>query len=1643
MKKSLICLFVITLFLLLIETVATQAIGEDRFYWQYDASGPIKKVVAIDVEQDGFSEFVVVSEPDRLELVRSDGISLWPVPMMVSDTVQAVVGIKMKSAVDSAESTSVQLILVGSSNNLILSNPEGEQLWKRSLMSGAPIESLFPIDIDSDNQDELLVLQRDGKVSLLTSMTRIGYEVGWTQSLKELTNPTFFLQWHGSSEKDRALTVATANASQSQITRINIESGVIDWQKLWQAEEITAMTPYDEGIAVGTKGGGVHLLSADGSSRWLPRTLNKSIVALASTKLQANEPLLMVATETGKWIAYKKDGSRIWDKAICFEDEKWVLKEVVCADPPRVSVLEILPLLAEPGRSDQLPHYGILVKTEQITRLLLFDANHELSADYEALPIPQSSQWIDANSDNVSELLVARFGTIGLLSGGTLSRSAVETWSYRLGGLPQDVIFSDIGQDGTNELFIATGQNVHSIDTTLGAARWVTRLNGDVSHLLVLDLKEGIPIAPNPLLDESSTQSTPVVPDISPALVVAYNQIATKAGETDVGRLTLLNTNDGGQDKTFEGVVDGRITAVLLVRDNSTRYYLYVGTSIGNIYQYKIAPLLNKQVWEWQIVYLDQKKVNGDANEPIDRIAELTHGNGKRLFVTTSKDIYEPHLAMPIDVGPSGLPSKITTDSGCRIPSDLLFFLEYDINPSTACFEQSINTWRSLFGTMPVLRRVETIHYRWIPSKREEWKQALKEGQESPKIYSDVLATFYGDFTGDGRRDFAIGSRDGTMELDLNEEITPINYGSSVIKIVGSNKEKSAELVVITGNSIVHFLRFAPDYPPFLTALQIEESNEEYKLTVQVLDIEQNPIKVQLQSVSDNNQIKEEKTTQFNVNQLSWQLKPDTLSEPFQYQLSYQDGDQKGSLTRRELHVPIKDWSNIGDVALVLMVVVSISVVVVLFFFQQQQSSEQAKRFFKKLQRTPNQILVELEKKYGKEESAEWLLHLTNLARRKNQVALAGLANGLFFLTDQPAAGITLIHTTLDELNHKEEWQRYGEWHSLFSTTQKLLEALDITQIMTLQQELTQTIEFCEAKNFPIPPYPRLRYIVDYLQRSEESEQVDERLLNLNEASSHLRNLRNDSHYEQHRLSYILAKSVIGRWSGLVSAEIESLRGRANLEVKLQTLKIISASSSRLALELFNSGRSSAENIIIRLQDGAAKPINEAVQEITALAPHRSIQVTFVIQPPETEDFRIVFSIQFDDRQRAGKQFEYANLVSVIAPTTTFKPVANPYAPGTPLQKDSDMFFGRKELFQFIAEQAPRLAQQRVLIMVGQRRTGKTSALLRLSRHLPENLIPIYIDCQSLGALPGEAALFQDIAWLVEDVLMAKGIDFIAPPLDATNANPLNWFKREFIPAVRQKISAETTLVLVFDEFEAFENLVDDKILPRVLFHHLRHLMQHCQGVCFVFVGTHLLEQMSADYWSVLFNIALYKEIEYLDEQSARALITQPVAPAIRYDELALAHIWRITAGHPYFLQLVCYSLIKHANATGTSYLTISDVNATVDEMLALGEVHFAYIWQQSNAAERIVLIAVSHLINRDNPFKTADIINAIAPYEIRLTAAEISSALHGLVQHNIMREINRSGVILYELKIKIVGFWIERTKSLSALYTASKQSTR
>jgi hypothetical protein len=296
-------------------------------------------------------------------------------------------------------------------------------------------------------------------------------------------------------------------------------------------------------------------------------------------------------------------------------------------------------------------------------------------------------------------------------------------------------------------------------------------------------------------------------------------------------------------------------------------------------------------------------------------------------------------------------------------------------------------------------------------------------------------------------------------------------------------------------------------------------------------------------------------------------------------------------------------------------------------------------------------------------------------------------------------------------------------------------------------------------------------------------------------------------------------------------------------------------------------------------------------------------------------------------------------------------------------------------------------------------------------------------------------ALLYDLAWHIVDALATRGIALDVPKPEAWQDDPTRFFRRQFLSRVKALLPEGTTLALVFDEFEAFENLVQDGILPPTLFPYMRHLMQHSEGLSFIFVGTRRLEEMSADYWSVLFNIALYQKIGYLPSDVARRPIQEPVAPNLVYDDLAIDKILRVTAGHPYFLQLVCYTLVKRANSKRQSYVTIHDVNMALDEMLSLGEVHFAYLWQRSTHTEKALLTAVSQLMEQDMFFHPADMAQYLDEYGIHLTPAEVTAALRRLVKRDILQEITEGTTSLYELKVGLVGLWVAKQKSLSHLY--------
>jgi len=510
----------------------------------------------------------------------------------------------------------------------------------------------------------------------------------------------------------------------------------------------------------------------------------------------------------------------------------------------------------------------------------------------------------------------------------------------------------------------------------------------------------------------------------------------------------------------------------------------------------------------------------------------------------------------------------------------------------------------------------------------------------------------------------------------------------------------------------------------------------------------------------------------------------------------------------------------------------------------------------------------------------------------------------------------------------------------------------------------------------------------------------------------------------------LIMQRIVERWRTLATEELQALHGRAQLEIKFITRQVVTAGRVILARELTKLGRGPAANMAIELLPGEGYRVIEGQATIEQLLTNQPIQRQFVIQPSAKETIQPYFRVSYDDRERPGKIQTFSTPVRLLPVPATFTPIPNLYAPGAPLRPGSPVFFGRDDLFQFIAENIGGLTRQNILVLIGQRRIGKTSFLQQLPARLGNEYVPIYIDGQALGIDPGMANFFYDLALMIADTLADQGIAMAEPVPGAFRERPTGAFERAFLPAVYAAIG-QRQLLLLFDEFEELEQRVASGKLEPTIFSYFRHLMQHSGKLGFIFVGTHRLEQLTADYWSIFFNIALYKHVTFLSEAAARALIVAPVAEyGLIYDDLALDKMLRITAGHPYFLQLICHALVNHANRARRGYLTIQDVNDVLGELVELGEAHFAFLWEQSSPPERLVLASLTLLMDEGSTVTEIQVGRLLTERGVALEKKQLTEALQRLVERDILREVTGQPP-RYQYKIELLHLWVERYKAL------------
>lgn len=505
---------------------------------------------------------------------------------------------------------------------------------------------------------------------------------------------------------------------------------------------------------------------------------------------------------------------------------------------------------------------------------------------------------------------------------------------------------------------------------------------------------------------------------------------------------------------------------------------------------------------------------------------------------------------------------------------------------------------------------------------------------------------------------------------------------------------------------------------------------------------------------------------------------------------------------------------------------------------------------------------------------------------------------------------------------------------------------------------------------------------------------------------------------------------VLIHWQTLVLEAIERMKGRAAVTCELKNERSSMAAQVPLVYEISNKGLNVAQKVRLNvLENGEYHLLHSGHNDIyiDILPPGETRQVTTAIAPTNGQRrLRVEWTISYDDAVDAVRELAFADVLEFDDPDQPFERIFPiPYVTGTPLKSD-DVFVGREDVFAFIRENLLGTHQNNAIILHGQRRTGKTSVLYRLGRVMTDTHHAVLIDMQGKPAR-GAAEFLYSIADDIIFTLEEADIFLDPPEREDFEEAPEFFFRNRFLRQIKPHLGGKN-LLLLFDEFEELQSRVEDGRLSPDIFTFLRNLMQHEEHVDFVFSGTHKLEQLGAEYWSVLFNIAVYKPITFLSPSEVRRLVTEPIAQySLEYDPLAIQKIARVTAGHPYFTQLVLHEAIVYHNETERNYLTVTDVDQVLRRIVERGEAHFKYIWAESSPEEQTILRALTECLVATEAITTKQLQKFLSErgYEWGETW---ETALRSLLDRDIITR-GAIGGSLVRFKVDLIRLWIEQTR--------------
>jgi ligand-binding sensor domain-containing protein len=409
----------------------------------------------------------------------------------------------------------------------------------------------------------------------------------------------------------------------------------------------------------------------------------------------------------------------------------------------------------------------------------------------------------------------------------------------------------------------------------------------------------------------------------------------------------------------------------------------------------------------------------------------------------------------------------------------------------------------------------------------------------------------------------------------------------------------------------------------------------------------------------------------------------------------------------------------------------------------------------------------------------------------------------------------------------------------------------------------------------------------------------------------------------------------------------------------------------------------------------------------------------------------------------------------------TFVPIEpNPYIVGNPIRTEA-MFYGRQDDFRYVRTKLEGANQGVVIVFCGERRVGKSSILYQLQNgRLGERFIPVFVDLQEM-VISSDAELFARMSRLISEAVAraqasvaepaaaelagaaaslasaATGAPQPAPTAPAplsvprfdASSNPYPLFL-DFLDQVLGSIGDRTLLILM-DEYELLESKVDEGKLSSEFFTFLAGLMDNRERLALIFTGSRRLEDRDRKYWRELLRRSLYRKVGFLSQNDALRLIAEPVSGRAVYGKGVVNEIYRLTAGQPFYTQMLCQNTVDHMNENRQNWVTSSDLQKVIGEVVDHPLPQMIYTWDALSDDEKLVLSLLAESLVDGSAYASAHDLRTsvrLNDYPVNLSETTIRMTLEEMFRRELLEKDSADG---FRFRIDLLRVWIRRSHSI------------